>query len=289
MEQKEKLTRKAYAKINLGLDVVGKLPNGYHALRSVMQQIDLYDVVTVEKIPEGIVLTSNVDTMPLNEKNLAWRGAAAVLKEAGEPGGVKIHIEKHIPVEAGMAGGSTDGAMAMILTNALYNLGMSEDALCALGARLGADVPFCIKGRTQLCEGIGEKMTELTIKTPFYYVIVKPPEGVSTKYVFEELDSKEYPHPDTERIIEALERGDSSALDDCLLNVLAYVTEKEKPEIVEVRQTLKALGANATLMSGSGPTVFGIYETMEKAEAALLVIREKYKTMFSGAYQSILA
>lgn len=283
-----KLSRKAYAKINLGLDVVGKLPNGYHELRSIMQQIDLYDVLTVEKIPKGIVLTSNVETVPLNEKNLAYKGAKAVLDAAGMQGGIQIHIEKNIPVEAGMAGGSTDGAMAMILTNELYGAGLTEACLCEIGAKLGADIPFCIKGHTQLCEGIGELMTPVALQSPLYYCIVKPPEGVSTKYVFEQLDSKEYAHPDTEGILRALQDGDKKELDGLLLNVLAEVTEKEKPEIVAVRQKLKACGAVATLMSGSGPTVFGIFETLEGAVQAAKEMKERYPAMFSGAYQSIL-
>lgn len=281
------ITKKAYAKVNLGLDVVGTLPNGYHLLRTVMQQINLYDEITAEKIPEGIVLESNLSEIPLDETNLAYKGAKAVLDAYGIKGGIRLKIEKRIPAAAGMAGGSADCAAAMQLTSELYHCQASVEELCSLGVKLGADVPFCIAGGTRLCEGIGEKMTEVPLKAPIHYVIIKPPEGVSTKYVFEHLSLLDSDHPDTDGIVTDLQQGEIENMAKKLKNVLATVTEQEKPLLLELREKLKELGALGTLMSGSGPTVFGIFATKTIAKEAAEEMKRCYPNMFSGAFDTV--
>ena len=294
-----KVTVKGYAKINLGLDVIGKLDNGYHLLRSVMQQIDLYDTIELSHLSERmenkdtyhaltddglqIVLTSDSDAVPLDQSNLAYKAAKLLMEHDSIREGVHIHIIKKIPVAAGLAGGSTDAAAVLMGMNELFGLGHSKDELQELGVKLGADVPFCIMGGSALAEGIGEKLTPIETMPEMYIVIVKPSIGVSTKYVYENLRLEQVIHPDTEQILAAMQRKDLEEMTGLLGNVLESVTIEKYPLIRELKDAMLETGAVGSLMSGSGPTVFGVFDTMENAVEAEKRMRKKYPQVFIQA------
>lgn len=278
---------KAYAKINIGLDIVGKTENGYHLLKSIMQQVDLYDEVSVEKIESGITIDSNNREIPLDETNLAYKAAKLMIEEYNIKGGVSIYIDKRIPMAAGMAGGSTDGAAVLMLINDLYNLGASKERLCELGVKLGADIPFCIQGKTALCEGIGEKMTPLSQCPEMYAVIAKPALNISTKYVYTHLDLPNVKHPDMDKVLEAFANEDLSAVVENFGNVLESVSEVENPIITSLKKAMLDNGANGSLMSGSGPTVFGLFDNYDNAKIAEGKLKEAYPDVFIQATKMI--
>ena len=264
------LTLKAPAKINLGLDVLGKRDNGYHEVRMVMQSIGLYDNVSLEKIEEpGIFLETNLYYLPVDEKNIAYKAAKLLRDEFSISQGVKIKLEKHIPVAAGMAGGSTNAAAVLEGMNTLFSLGLTQKELMERGVKLGADVPYCIMKGTALAEGIGEILSPLPSLPECYVLIAKPGISVSTKEVYEELDSKEIPeHPDIDGILEGLASGNLEKIVSAMGNVLERVTVQKYPVINEIKQAMKEAGAMNAMMSGSGPTVFGIFKDLETAEFA---------------------
>lgn len=267
----EIITRKAYAKINLGLDVVRRLPNGYHEVRMIMQTVGIYDVLTFAKSDAGIVLQVDNEELPVDQNNLIYKAAKLLMDTAGisDTKGVRITLEKHIPIAAGMAGGSTDAAAALLGINELYELGYSPDELKALGVKIGADVPYCIQGGTALAEGIGEVLSELPAPPQCHLVVAKPDINVSTKFVYENLRANELPyHPDIDGMIEALMAGDLKGITDRLGNVLETVTVPAYPVIQDIKDAMTAAGAAGALMSGSGPTVFGIFTEKALAEAA---------------------
>lgn len=269
------ITRKAYAKINLGLDVVRRLPNGYHEVRMIMQNVGIYDVLTFEKAEAGITLQVDHQELPADGSNLIWKAAKLLLDTAGIQGGVRITLEKHIPIAAGMAGGSTDAAAAFLGINELYEIGYDIEQLKALGVKIGADVPYCIQGGTALAEGIGEILSELPAPPACYLVIAKPDINVSTKFVYENLRANELTyHPDIDGMIKALEMGDLKGITDRLGNVLETVTVPAYPIIEEIKKVMRREGAEEALMSGSGPTVFGIFTEKEKAEAAAQRVKD---------------
>lgn len=264
------ITRKAYAKINLGLDVVRRLPNGYHEVRMIMQNVGIYDVLTFEKADEGITLQVDHQELPADGNNLIWKAAKLLLDTAGIQGGVRITLEKHIPIAAGMAGGSTDAAAAFLGINELYEIGYDIEQLKTLGVKIGADVPYCIQGGTALAEGIGEVLSVLPTPPACHLVIAKPDINVSTKFVYENLRANELEeHPDIDGMINALKMGDLKGITDRLGNVLETVTVPAYPIIEEIKTVMRNEGAENALMSGSGPTVFGIFTYKEKAEAAV--------------------
>ncbi len=271
-----KVVRKAYGKVNLGLDVIGTLPNGYHEVAMILQTVNLYDTVTIEKTEEGILLSSDREDLPNDSDNLAYRAAEKILSHGHVEGGVKIHIEKRIPVAAGMAGGSTDCAAVLLGINELYELGMSKEKLCELGVKLGADVPYCIYGGTMLAEGIGEKLTQLPPPPKCTVLLAKPERGMSTKYVYDHLDLQRVEHPDMDLIVTLLKERKLRELAEALINVLESITGKEVDEIPKIEAIMKAAGALNSLMSGSGPTVFGMFEGREGAEQAARMIREQH-------------
>lgn len=275
---------KAYAKINLGLDVLGSRPDGYHEVRMIMQTVDLYDTVSLEKGGEGIALTVSflgeadaypAGIVPDNEENLAYK-AAKLIKETCEiKEGVRIRLQKRIPAAAGMAGGSTDAAAVLRGMNLLFGLKLSDKELERLGVRLGADVPYCVRGGTVLAEGIGEKLTGLRDAPDCVLLIAKPEVSVSTAYVYTHLgeDTAEY-RPDIDGMRKAIEEGSLDGILRCMGNVLQSVTEKEYPVIGRIKTLLEEAGAEKAMMSGSGPTVFGIFTEKEKAEKAYRTLRE---------------
>ena len=268
------IIRNAYAKINLALDVVRRLPNGYHEVRMIMQTVDICDVLTFKKAEEGISLKVDNIELPTDGNNLICKAAKLLLETAGVCGGVDITLEKHIPIAAGMAGGSTDAAAALLAVNELYELGFSVEELKTIGVKIGADVPYCIEGGTALAEGIGEVLTPLVAPPHCYLVVAKPDINVSTKFVYENLRANELKvHPDVDGMIADLHAGDLAGIAGKLGNVLETVTVPTYPIIQDIKNTLKEQGALNALMSGSGPTVFGLFTNEEQALVAAEQVR----------------
>ncbi len=261
---------KARAKINLGLDVVRRREDGYHEVRMVMQMLRLYDQINIEKTSEpGITVKSNLSFLPTDERNIAYKAAKVMIEQFQLEQGVQIRIEKHIPVAAGMAGGSTDCAAVLYGMNKLFGLRLSQKKLREIGVKLGADVPYCLMRQTALSEGIGEILTPVSALPDCPVLIAKPAISVSTRYVYEhlKLDEKTV-HPDIDGIVKALEDKDLYGVTDRLGNVLETVTIPEHPVIADIKKQMMDSGAVNALMSGSGPTVFGIFDDEEKAAKA---------------------
>ncbi len=273
---RDTVTLKALAKINLGLDVLGKRDNGYHDVRMVMQTIYLYDNVTLTKTEEaGIQLETNLFYLPVDENNIAYKAAKMLMDEFEIKGGVRITLEKHIPVAAGMAGGSSNAAAVLVGMNRLFSLGLNQEQLMERGVVLGADVPYCVMRGTVLAEGIGEVLTPLSPLPKCYILIAKPGISVSTKVVYEKLDAEIITnHPDIDGILEGLENQDIHKIANSMGNVLERVTIEDYPVIETLKQAMKEAGALNAMMSGSGPTVFGIFEDRKRAREAQQKIRE---------------
>lgn len=275
------------AKINLTLDVTGRRDDGYHTVKMVMQSVTLHDEVRVtithgEKKTRGILLSCNLPYLPLDERNLAHRAADLFYQQTGTLlETCEIHIEKRIPVAAGLAGGSTDAAAVLRALNALHETGLSDDELCEMGLKIGADVPYCLRGGTMLAEGIGEKLTQLADMPHCYVVLCKPPFAVSTREVYQEIDSVPLTQrPDTEGMKQALENGDYQGVCGRLMNVMETVTATKRHQIGEIRAVLRENGADATLMSGSGPTVYGLFSDRNTADAAATVLARRFSETF---------
>ena len=273
----DKIKLKALGKINLGLDVLGRRPNGYHDVRMVMQTVYLYDQILLEKTDkEGISLKTNLFYLPVNENNLAYRAAKMLIDEFAIKEGVHISLEKHIPVAAGMAGGSSNAAAVLYGMNRLFHLGLTDQELMERGVKLGADVPYCIMRGTVLAEGIGEELTPLPAMPKCHVLLAKPPVSVSTQKVYEKLDAQEVTkHPDIDGILLGLQTGDLEKITSSMGNVLENVTITEYPQIERIKDVMKEEGALNAMMSGSGPTVFGIYDDKMLARRATARIREE--------------
>ena len=273
----DKIKLKALGKINLGLDVLGRRPNGYHDVRMVMQTVYLYDQILLEKTDkEGISLETNLFYLPVNENNLAYRATKMLIDEFAIKEGVHISLEKHIPVAAGMAGGSSNAAAVLYGMNRLFQLGLTDQELMDRSVQLGADVPYCIMRGTVLAEGIGEKLTPLPAMPKCHVLLAKPPISVSTQKVYEKLDAQEVTkHPDIDGILLGLQTGDLEKITSSMGNVLENVTITEYPQIERIKDVMKEEGALNAMMSGSGPTVFGIYDDKMLARRAAARIREE--------------
>lgn len=273
----DKIKLKALGKINLGLDVLGRRPNGYHDVRMVMQTVYLYDQILLEKTDkERISLETNLFYLPVNENNLAYRAAKMLIDEFAIKEGVHISLEKHIPVAAGMAGGSSNAAAVLYGMNRLFQLGLTDQELMDRSVQLGADVPYCIMRGTVLAEGIGEKLTPLPAMPKCHVLLAKPPISVSTQKVYEKLDAQEVTkHPDIDGILLGLQTGDLEKITSSMGNVLENVTITEYPQIERIKDVMKEEGALNAMMSGSGPTVFGIYDDKMLARRAAARIREE--------------
>lgn len=273
----------AFAKINLGLDVLGKREDGYHEVRMIMQTIRIYDQLDMRKSVEpGIHLTTNKKYIPVDENNLVWRAAKLMMDTCGIIEGVSIHLHKVIPVAAGMAGGSSDAAATLVGMNRLFHCGLSKEKLMELGVQIGADVPYCVLRGTALAEGIGEKLTVLPPMPDCWILIGKPGISVSTKYVYTTLDlNTDTVHPDIDGMKKALEDGNLYGITERMGNVLQDVTIPAYPEVERIKEQMKILGAVNAMMSGSGPTVFGIFDNEEKAQEACQKLRE------SGSCQQV--
>lgn len=272
------ITKRAYGKLNLSLDIVGKREDGYHLVRMIMQTVDLFDVITIEKQAQpGIFLTTNQPDLPTNKDNLIYQAARLILNEFHISSGVRIHLEKNIPVAAGMAGGSADCAATLTGINELFSLGLSKEELQRRAVILGADVPYCILGGTALSEGIGEVLTPVTDVVPCKVLLIKPNINVSTKWVYTTLRWNELTsHPDIDGMIEALNSHSLKGVSDKMENVLETVTIPCHPIIKQIKEKMIELGAVNAMMSGSGPTVFGLFPDEEKGKAAYRISKEIY-------------
>lgn len=263
---------KAYGKINLGLDVLKKREDGYHEVRMIMQTVGLYDKIDLYlKETPGITVETNLYYLPVNENNLVYKAAKLLMDEFHIKHGVTIQLKKFIPVSAGMAGGSSDAAAVLFGVNKMFNLGLSMTELMKRGVKIGADVPYCVMRGTALSEGIGEILTPLPPIPQCRVLIAKPGISVSTKFVYEHLDAaslRPSDHPDIDGLIEGIENRDIYEVASRLGNVLETVTIPEYPVIADIKERLKTLGAVNALMSGSGPTVFGIFTNPKAAEEA---------------------
>ncbi len=272
----DQITRKAYAKINIGLDVLRRRADGYHEVRMIMQTVDLCDDLLFEKtVKPGIELRTDCGELPVNGDNLICKAADLLMRERAVQEGVRITLTKRIPIAAGMAGGSSDAAATMHGLNELFQMGYSITQLQELGVKLGADIPYCLVGGTMLSEGIGEILSPLPAPPECFLVVAKPDINVSTAFVYGNLhaDTLTY-HPDIDGMIEALRACDLKGITDRLGNVLETVTVREHPVIEELKELLRGEGAENALMSGSGPTVFGIFTQRETAhKAAEAVVR----------------
>ena len=272
----EQLYLKAMGKINLGLDVVRKREDGYHEVRMIMQTVGVYDRISLKRgHTPGIHVTTNLYFLPVNENNLVYKAAQMLMEEFQVKEGLDIHLQKFIPVAAGMAGGSADAATVLYGVNRMFRLGLSQKELMERGVRIGADVPYCLMRGTALSEGIGEVLTRLPAAPACKVIIAKPGISVSTKYVYGHLDAagiKE--HPDIDGMIEAIQEGSYEGVVRRLGNVLETVTQERHPVIGEIKELLTAHGADGALMSGSGPTVFGLFREEKKAREALRALEK---------------
>ena len=267
---------KALAKINLGLDVLGRREDGYHNVRMVMQTIYLYDNITIRRTKEsGITLESNLYFLPNDEGNIAYKAAKLLMDEFQIQDGVHITLDKHIPVAAGLAGGSANAAAVLVGMNRMFSLGLSEEELMERGVNLGADVPYCVMRGTVLAEGIGEELTRLSALPKCYILIAKPGISVSTRTVYEKLDALSITeHPDIDGVIKGLENQDLKAIASSMGNVLEQVTVDAYPIIEKIKDVMKEQGALNAMMSGSGPTVFGVFEDRQTAKKAHRRLKE---------------
>lgn len=272
---------KAYAKINISLDIVGKRADNYHLLKMIMQNIDLYDEISINKIDSGIKLKCDKKFIPTDERNLAYKAAKVFIDTYNIQGGVSIDIKKYIPVSAGLAGGSADCAMVLKLMNNIFEVNASDEELMDIGVKLGADVPYCIKGGTALCEGIGEKVTKLKPFKGNILVLVKPPFSVSTKEVYKafEIDKAKI-HPSTTLLIKAMEEKDLKFIATNMKNLLENVTIRDNRSILTIKDKMIEFGALGSMMSGSGPSVFGFFDDMLKAQRCYDEMKKKYKDVF---------
>lgn len=273
----EQITRKAYAKINIGLDVLRRREDGYHELKMIMQTVDICDDLVFERTEQtGIVIQSDHEELPVDGSNLIYKAADLLMRDKGITEGVQITLTKRIPIAAGMAGGSSDAAATMHGVNELFGMGYSIQELQELGVKLGADIPYCLVGGTMLSEGIGEILTPLPAPPDCFLVVAKPDINVSTAFVYGNLhaDRLTY-HPDIDGMVRALQTGNLRGITDRLGNVLETVTIKEYPIIEEIKKLMRSMGAENALMSGSGPSVFGIYTDRKAAEAAAHAVEER--------------
>ena len=276
---------RALAKINLGLDILRKREDGYHEVRMIMQTIQMYDVLKMKKVKKpGISLSVNYPYIPSDERNLVYKAAKLLMDEFQVKEGVDICLEKFIPVAAGMAGGSSDAAAAMVGINRLFKLGLSERELMDRAVNIGADVPYCIMRGTALAEGIGEKLTRIAQIPDCFVLIGKPGISVSTKMAYESLQlDKISSHPDIDGMIKDIENGDLLTMTEKMGNVFEPGIIEKYPVIGEIKNLMEDNGALKAMMSGSGPTVFGIFDDREKMEVAAAVLRESglAKTVFA--------
>lgn len=272
----------AYAKINLMLDIIKKTEDGYHTLFMIMQSVGIYDeiTVTIGGQKDSISLTCSEASLPCDKKNIAYKAACRFFEYTGaENPGIQIHIEKHIPFAAGLAGGSADGAAVIMGLNRLLGTNLSVEELCKIGVKVGADVPFCLKGGTMAAMDIGEVLAPLPPIGGMFFVLVKPHQDVSTKEAYDAFDSAiNIRHSDRDGIVRALATGDNKKMYTLIQNVFEQFVEV--PERVEIKACMRRFGAVATCMSGSGPTVYGIFESEISARSCANELSKNFEEVF---------
>lgn len=274
---------KSRAKINLSIDVLGKREDGYHLVEMIMQNIDLYDNIKISSLNENkIIIKSNSLDIPLNNDNIVYKAANLIKNKFNIDCGVEIYIEKNIPVAAGMAGGSSNAAAVLVGLNNLWGLGLNEEELKKIGLKLGADVPFCISGQAALAENIGEKLTKIEgLSENTFILICKPDLFVSTKEIYESIDSKEIERrPNNKLLINLLKEKDIEGLSRNMYNVLEEVTKDKYPVIDKIERIMMQNNALGSMMSGSGPTVFGLYDKKEYAERCKKILLQEFKQVY---------
>ncbi|GAA0116811.1 4-(cytidine 5'-diphospho)-2-C-methyl-D-erythritol kinase [Clostridium senegalense] len=272
---------KAYGKINIALDVVGKREDGYHLLKMIMQTVDIYDELEFEKCDKNITINCNKKYLPVDENNLVYKAIKLFMEKYNISSGVKVNIVKNIPVAAGMAGGSADAAATLKAMRNMFKKDVTDGELMELGLKIGADVPYCIVGGTALCEGVGEVVTKLKPFKNKILVVVKPNFGVSTKDVYKALEiNKIHKHPETEKLITAMKQENIKYVSKNMRNVLENVTIKKHLLIKQLKEEMMKNGALGSMMSGSGPTVFGFFEDMLKAQDCYDKLKEKYRDCY---------
>ena len=268
------MKQRAYAKINLCLDVVCRREDGYHELEMIMAPVNLYDTLNFEFCDE-LRLQSNVPYLPLDRRNTIIKAIELLREEYGFKENFEITLQKHIPTQAGMAGGSTDGAAAIRALNQMLRLGMDNDKMVEIAKKVGADVPFCLRSRPAFVTGIGENLEHFRVHTPFYLLLVKPYKGVSTKVAFETLDFSSAQHPDCRKMRQALMNNDYDGVIQSLGNTLEQSAFKLVPQIAAIKKDLLAMGFDGALMSGSGSTVFALTRDPELLEKGAAAMRKK--------------
>lgn len=272
------ISLKALAKINLGLDVVRRREDGYHEVRMIMQTIHLYDRLDIKRTKEsGIQIQTNLSFLPVNENNLIYKAAKLLMDEFSITDGVSVKLDKRIPVAAGMAGGSTDAAAMLIGVNRLFSLGLTKRQLMERGVQIGADVPYCIMRGTALAEGIGEALSPLPPMVKCPVLIAKPSISVSTKFVYQNLKLDDTTiHPDIDRLIDDIKAKNLHDIAAHMGNVLETVTIPNYPVIDEIKKHMLSNGAVGAMMSGSGPTVFGLFDDEDTAKKAYKAMRSSH-------------
>jgi 4-diphosphocytidyl-2-C-methyl-D-erythritol kinase len=268
---------RAYAKVNLALDVVRKREDGYHDLEMIMAPIALHDLIIIDRIESGIELTANTYRVPTDERNIMYKVAKLMIDKYHIDGGVRMHVYKHIPSQAGLAGGSADGAAVMRAINKLYKLHLSNEELAALGKEVGADIPFCIYNKIALVKGIGEDLTFINDNHfQAHLLLVKPKKGVSTKRCFESLNIPESSHPDIDKMKQGIQENDYEKVVASLGNTLETPSLKMVKDIEKIKDEMRSMGFDGALMSGSGSCVFGITQDEELIERAIPFFRARY-------------
>lgn len=265
----------SYAKINLGLDILYKRSDGYHEISTIMQQISLNDTLTIREIEEDIVMESNNDSLPLDSTNLVYRAWKILQDKTGINKGIQINIHKRIPIAAGLAGGSSNASAVLKGLNELWNLNLSEKELREIGVELGADVPYCIMGGTALAEGIGEKLTPIKSFGGKLVLLANPGIAVSTVDVYKKLKLQGKPQLDIKEIINSIENDDLKSVGNNIINVMEEIVIKEHPIISEIKKDMKSCGAINALMSGSGPTVFGLFDDLDNLNHCMIKLKDK--------------
>lgn len=267
---------RAYAKINLALDVVRKREDGYHDLEMVMAPIELHDLIYIEEIDKGIVITSNSYKMPTDERNIMYKVADILIQRYHIDKGVKIHIYKHIPTQAGLAGGSADGAAVLKAMNKMFQLHLSYETLAAIGKEVGADIPFCIYEKLAVVRGIGEKLEFIDSDFDCYLLLVKPKKGVSTAKSFQSLDIPHAIHPNIENMKKGIENNHYQQVVQSLGNTLEAPSIAMVKEIEEIKKDMLEYGFDGALMSGSGSCVFGMTKNKEIIDLSYNYFKNKY-------------
>ena len=272
---------RSYAKINLTLDVLSRRSDGYHDIKMIMQTVSLFDLLIIDKTDGGISVSTNLKYLPTNNKNIAYKAAELFYSMTSLRGGAKIIIHKNIPVAAGLAGGSGNCAAVLCALNMLHGCPLTDEEIIRAGASLGADVAYCFTGGTQLAEGIGDILTPLSPAPDTHILLVKPPVSVSTAAVYEQIDSAEnIVRPDTDGMIRAIENGNVSAVADKLCNVMESVTVKLHPVVGGIKKKMMMNGALGAVMSGSGPTVFGIFDDFGKAKKSADSFSKQFRDVY---------